>query len=303
MVSATEQHGHDWAVGFDVGGTKIEASLVREDGTIGESLRVPSPATREATLRVIEEMARKLAKARPICGFGLGIPGTIDPKTGILRNAPNSPAINGTAFEADLVERLPGPVLLDNDANCLALSEHRFGAARGRDNVVAIILGTGVGVGVILDGRLLPSPRRLAPEPGHLPLNCWGRACACGNRGCVEAYLSGPSILGRYHEAGGDPRVTDTQTVFARTSDPLAKGVLDETRMLFSRFVAGLVSVYDPDIVILGGGVSQQPLFRESRDEVARAIFGSREAPPIVGALFGASSGKLGAACLVFDQS
>jgi fructokinase len=286
----------------DVGGTKVEGSLISENGGVHRTLRGPSPDENKAMLALIEEMVRELRGDTAIAGVGFSIPGSIDPETGLLRNAPNSPAINGTPLARDLEERLPHPLFFHNDANCLVLSETRFGAARGYSQVVGIIMGTGTGAGVIHEGRLFHTPSGLAPEPGHLPLKFDGRPCMCGLNGCVEAYLSGPSILRRYHEIGGK-HATTLEIFENERGDPAAAAVLAETRMLYARFIAMLVSIYNPEVIVLGGGLSHQPMYYQQEELIAHYSFGTNKVPPILPAKGGDASGKLGAATLVFDHS
>lgn len=287
------------ALGLDIGGTKVEGSLIDEHGRILKTVRRDTPKENAAMLALVSQVVAELAGAHAIVGVGCAIPGSLDPN-GILRNAPNSPAIQGTALAADLAARVPFPLAFENDANCLALSERSFGAARGYDHVVGIILGTGLGGGVITAGKVLRGARGLAPEPGHLPLDVKGRPCQCGNRGCAEAYLSGPSLLRRYHDGGGDLSVKDTRELFRRPEDGVAKAVLAETCELFARFVAALVSLYDPQVFVLGGGLSLQPMFYHQQDQIARYSFGTDQVPPILAAQHGDTSGKLGAAALIF---
>lgn len=295
MSSAT---GRQTAIGIDLGGTKIEGALVRADGEVLASERVPAPAAGPALLSAVAGLVERLSAGAQPLGVGCSIPGSLDPVSGLLRNAPNSPGIEGTPLARDLATRLPGRRLaFENDANCLIKSEQRFGAGRGAEHLVGVILGTGVGCGVISGGRLLASWRGLAPEPGHIPLRS-GRACKCGNDGCVEAWLSGPSVLRRYREAGGG--LPDTPDLFA-SDEPLARRIVDETLALFARFVAMLGSIYDPERVILGGGLSLQPAFYQQRERIARHLCGSDQPPEVLRAEGGDASGKLGAAALIFD--
>lgn len=286
-----------YAIGLDIGGTKVEGSLVDEQGQVHATLRQSSPSDPIEMLDLLTEMVHALAGSHPVTGVGCAIPGSLD-RQGILRNAPNSPAIQGTPLAANLSARLPYRLVFENDANCLAISERAFGIARGYNHVVGLILGTGVGGGVIIDGRPLHGARGLAPEPGHLPLDIHGRRCACGNRGCAEAYLSGPSVLRRYRDANGDPAVSDTRQLFTRPDDPIAQAIIEETKELYARFIAALISLYDPELFVLGGGLSLQPLFYQQAERIATYAFGTTEVPPIHPAQHGDASGKLGAAAL-----
>lgn len=289
-----------WVVGVDIGGTKIEASTINNQGEVASTLRLPALPDNEAMLTRIVAMIDQLRNEKPIEGVGFSIPGSLDPH-GVLRNAPNSPGIDRTSLAADLGTRLNLPTAFENDANCLALSEYHFGAARGYRHVVGIILGTGLGGGVLVDGKVLNGSRGLAPEPGHLPFDVNGRRCLCGNRGCAEAYLSGASVLRRYHDAGGDPIVSHTRTIFERSQDPIAQAIIEETAYLFQRFIATLVSLYDPEVFVLGGGLSLQEMFYRQTEAVASYCFGTDQVPPIVKAERGDASGKLGAAALILD--
>lgn len=290
-------------LGFDVGGTKIEASLVDEDGALLQTRRVPTPPDRETHLQVMVELVDALSQGHRVAAIGFAIPGSLDPKTGLLRNAPNSPQINGTPFGLDLGRRLKQPLFFDNDANCLVRAEGRFGVARGVAHVVGIIMGTGLGAGVLSDGRMIQGSRGLAPEPGHTVLHHYGRPCLCGNRGCAEAYLSGTSVYARYREAGGEALANGARDVFAsQSSNPVAAAVVRETMELFSRFVAGLIALYDPALIVLAGGLSAQAAYYQQSEAIAGYAFGTNEVPPLKAAKFGPTSGKLGAAALAFDN-
>lgn len=281
-------------LGIDIGGTKIEGSVIDTQGTIHKTIRIQTPKDTPSFLKSLLQLISDLQKDHSIQKIGFSIPGSIDPKTKILRNAPNSPEINGTTFFEDLKQYLDTPFICENDANCLIYGEWKLGAAKGYKNAVGLIMGTGFGSGVILNNALFKSQNGLAPELGHTPLIVGGRPCLCGNSGCVEAYLSGTSILKRYHEKGGSQDIQTTQQVFEIT-DPVADNIRQETQNLFSRFVANLTSIYDPEIIILAGGLSKQPLYDECQPLIKQAIFGSDLAPPLKLAQFGDASGKVGA--------
>lgn len=292
------------ALGIDLGGTKIEHSVVDSKGVILNSHRIATPDSYDDLKRYLLELFDFTSGNHPdLCGVGLSIPGSIDPKTGLLRNAPNSPAINGTDFFMCLKLETKLPLYIENDANCLALSEYNFGVARNMQNFVALIMGTGFGSGVFLEGMPFKSSQDLAPELGHSLLDYKGRLCLCGNRGCVEAYLSGPSILARYQEAGGQIAKT-TEEIFDSTKhhDPIAATIIEQTKEMFIRFIASLVSIYDPQIIVLGGGLSNQTLYYGLETEIASFVFGSDHAPKILKAKHGDASGKLGAASLCFTE-
>lgn len=293
------KYARRYAIGFDIGGTKIEAAVISQEGLVTHTVRHQTPPMAIDMAKLILMLTQELQNKKPdVCGVGFSIPGSLEPKTGVLRNAPNSPSINQTDFFPKLISQIKLPYKVENDANCLMLSEARFGAAKGYSNAIGIIMGTGFGSGVWLDGKLFVGQRRLAPELGHTVLDVNGRLCLCGNQGCAEAYLSGPSILKRYHEAAGCICRT-TEEIFV-VEDPIAKMIVQETLHLFDRFMAMLVSVYDPEIIILGGGLSRQKIYYGREEKIARHVFGSTEMVKIKPAAHGDASGKLGAATLFF---
>jgi fructokinase len=290
-----------FAIGIDLGGTKIEAALVRNDGHILRSQRKHITRSFEGLKKDFHEIITAVHQDEPLIGIGCGIPGSLDPKTQHLRNAPNNPEINGTDFFVQLKKEFDLPILYDNDANCLVRSEHLFGVLKNCQTAVGIILGSGVGGGVLLNGKVFHSHRGLAPELGHTLANVNGRRCLCGNKGCVESFLCGPAILARYHEAGGDQSVAQTKEIFERVeSDKVAQQIVQETKEIFSRFIAAIVAMYDPEKIVLGGGLAHQKIFYECQDLIAKYIFGSNEPPPVVFAQHGDASGKLGAAAMWF---
>ncbi len=287
------------AIGFDIGGTKIEAAVISQEGLVTHRVRHQTPPMAIDMAKLILMLTQELQNKKPdVCGVGFSIPGSLDPKTGILRNAPNSPSINQTDFFPKLISQIKLPCKVENDANCLMLSEARFGAAKGYSNAIGIIMGTGFGSGVWLDGKLFVGQRRLAPELGHTVLDVNGRLCLCGNQGCAEAYLSGPSILKRYLEAGGH-LCQSTEEVFVSV-DPLAKSIVKDTLYFFDRFMAMLVSVYDPEVIVLGGGLSLQNDYYGREEKIASHVFGLTEMVKIKPAAHGDASGKLGAAAMFF---
>ena len=287
------------AIGIDIGGTKVEGALVDPMGNVVQTLRQPSPTSIEDFCRMLREMVRTLSGIHPIQGIGFSVPGSIDPLTYKLRNAPNSPAINGRDLQLEFQLHLPFLLAFENDANCMLSSEMRYGAAKDVRNVVGIILGTGVGGGVSINGKIFKGHNGLAPEPGHLPIDINGRICECGNRGCVEAYLSGKSILKRFRELGGRARFT--RSIFRRWREPASRAILSETAHIYARFIAMITSIYDPEMIVLGGGLSNQKFFYQQNHLIEQFLFGTRECPKIVPAAGGDASGKLGAALLIFD--
>ncbi len=293
-------------IGVDYGGTKIEAAALDAEGRVVARVRQPNPGDYDGGLRtvglVVDEIERQ---AGPCPRVGVATPGSVSPRTGMIRNG-NSVWLNGRPFGQDLQRTLGRPVRLANDANCLALSEASDGAAAGQGVVFAAILGTGVGAGVVAGGRLIEGRNGVTGEWGHMPLpwpagvdelpplDCW-----CGLKGCIETYVSGTG-LARDHERTTGVRLTAEQVVAAgRGGDVEAGATLDRYVGRLARAFAVIVDVLDPDVIVLGGGMSNvEALYERLPAAIAPMIFSDLFETPIVKALHGDSSGVRGAAWL-----
>jgi len=289
-------------LGLDLGGTKIE--VVALDSSEQERLRrrIATPqGDYAATLRAIIDLIAA-AEADLACRatVGLGIPGSLSVQSGRVRNA-NSTCLNGQPLQADLERLLGRSVRIENDANCLALSEATDGAAQGAGVAFAVILGTGVGGGVVVNGQLVSGRNRIAGEWGHNPLPWptsaeWdGPPCWCGRRGCLETWLSGPALAASYSPIA-DAIALETA---AEAGDSLAIGALDLWLDRCARALASIVNVLDPDVIVLGGGLSKihdLPTRLQARWEPW--IFSDWVETRIVTARYGDSSGVRGAARL-----
>jgi fructokinase len=278
-------------IGVDLGGTKIEAAALRADGEPFVRRRAATPAgdyndTLSAIAALVEAVEREAGARAP--RIGVGTPGTPSRATGLMKNA-NSTILIGKPLERDLGERLGRPVRLSNDANCFALSESSGGAAAGASVAFGVILGTGVGGGIAAAGRVLEGRNGIAGEWGHNPLP-WphederpGPRCYCGKRGCIETFLAGPR-LAEQRSASGEEAAT------AAYEDRLA------------RALASVVNVLDPDVIVLGGGVSNlDRLYENVPPLLAQYAFSDRIDTPILRARYGDSSGVRGAAMLWDD--
>lgn len=252
------------AIGVDLGGTKIEAIALDADGATLWRERVPTPAGDYRA--ILDTIAALVARAeRDLgtsgCSVGVGTPGT-PTHAGLIKNA-NSTCLNGQPLQRDLAAVLQRPVRLANDANCLALSEATDGAAAGAPVSFSVILGTGVGGGIVVDGRLLDGPNGLAGEWGHMPLP-WADAherdapaCFCGRRGCIETWLSGPGIA-RDHAANGGASLTAREIdARAATGDAACAATLQRHASRLARSLALVIDLLDPHVIVLAGGVSQ----------------------------------------------
>jgi fructokinase len=290
------------AFGLDLGGTKIEAAALAPDGVFLARVRRPTPGAYEAGL---EAVAEALAEAERQAGvqaarIGIGGPGSVNPLTGRMRNA-NSTWLNGQPFPGDLARRLGRPVRYANDADCLAVSEARDGAAQGHDPVFAVILGTGCGGGLTVGGRLVTGAHGIAGEWGHSPLpsptpeETPGPACWCGRRGCLETWLSGPGL------ARDDGRGLTAEAVAERAAQKEAQALasLERHAGRLARGLAGVVNLLDPGVIVLGGGVGGIPGLAEGLAERIRPhVFSDDWRCEGVRPRFGDSSGVRGAAWL-----
>lgn len=294
-------------IGVDFGGTKIEAAALTPDGAFAARLREPNPGSYDAAIDIVARLIARVeteAGATPGGPVGLAIPGSPSPHTGLIRNA-NSTWLNGRPFAADLEAALGRPVRLANDADCLAVSEARDGASAGARVVFAAILGTGCGGGVVVDGRLVSGANGVAGEWGHTPLpwpdaDEWpGPECWCGRRNCLELWLSG-SGLQRDHLARTGQALTGEAIVeAARAGDAEAGPTLDRYIDRLGRALAVIADILDPDVFILGGGLSNVgELYDRLPPLIARHVFADRWEGRVAPARWGDSSGVRGAAWL-----
>jgi fructokinase len=294
------------ALGIDLGGSKIEIIALDEQGAVLLRRRRPSPrGSYRATLDAIRELVAGVEAdlgARGTVGFGT--PGAISPATGLLKNS-NSTWLNGKPLDRDLAEVLERPIALANDADCLALSEATDGAAAGAATVFAVILGTGVGGGLAVHGKVLAGPNAIAGEWGHNPLP-WpephelpGPPCYCGLAGCIETWLSGPGLARDYRHHAGVERDPPTIVAAAAQGDAPADAALRRYEHRLARGLAAVINLLDPQAIVLGGGLSQLPRLYTAVPAIwDRYVFSDTVRTPLVPAKHGDSSGVRGAAWL-----
>lgn len=289
-------------IGVDFGGTKIEAAALDAGGRVLARVRSNSPRDYEAGLQAVRDLVAEAERQAGVisASVGVGGPGSPSPVTGLMRNA-NSTQLNGHPFPADLARVLERPVRYANDANCLALSEATDGAGAGHDVVLAVILGTGCGAGVTIGGRILEGRNAIAGEWGHMPLP-WptaqehpGPECWCGRRNCLELWISGTG-LARDH---GERRTAEAVVSAARNGEAGAKAALDRYVDRLARGLAVVCGVLDPDIIVLGGGMSNvDELYERLPGAMAPLVFSDIFTTPVARAEHGDSSGVRGAAWL-----
>ncbi len=296
-------------IGIDLGGTKIEGVVLDDAGAIRFRERRATPrGDYEGTIdALVDLVAAAEASIGRSATVGIGMPGAISPATGLVKNA-NSTWLIGRTLDRDLEARLGRPVRLANDANCFALSEASDGAAAGAPVVFGVIVGTGCGGGVVVHGQVLTGPNAIAGEWGHNPLP-WpareelpGPECYCGKRGCLETYLSGPGLARDYATcAGVDPADIKGATVVARAADGErhAADALDRYAHRLARGLATVINTLDPDVIVLGGGVSNVAMLYEAVPRwLGEFVFSDHVATRIVPPMHGDSSGVRGAAWL-----
>ncbi|MBN2417250.1 ROK family protein [bacterium] len=293
-------------IGIDLGGTKVEACLMDGSRTLLERRRVFSEPGKgiDAVIDTIVGLVQTVAGGTPVGAVGMGTPGTFDAEKNILFGSPHTPVYETPGFIARTGERLGVPVVVENDANCLALAEFYETCAGTFRYVMAVILGTGMGCGLMLDNRLYRGPRGGAGEIGHTSIDINGRLCTCGRRGCAEAYLSGPCISSRYREMTGlDLAAADIGKRYD-AGDAAAAALLDESCRMLGEVLANAVNMLDLEAVILGGGVSNLPVWYEKTPAYMRkSFFGPpRNEVPILKAQLGDSAGVFGAAYLALRE-
>jgi len=293
-------------IGIDLGGTKIEAVALGESGDQLARHRVPTPRDDyEGTLVAIVDLVQRIeSDLRTSASVGIGMPGAISPATGLVKNA-NSVWLNGRHLAEDLVGALGRPVRLANDANCFALSEAHDGAAAGSPVVFGVIVGTGTGGGVVVHGRVLTGPNAVAGEWGHNPLP-WpradelpGPACYCGQNGCIETFLSGPAIARDHRQTTGEDLTAVEIASRASKGDAAAETTLVRYEERMARALASVINVLDPDVIVLGGGMSNVGrLYTNVPRLWGRHVFSDRVDTRLVPPRHGDSSGVRGAAWL-----
>lgn len=297
-------------IGIDLGGTKIEGLVLDSVGTETARRRIATPRGDYAgTIAAIADLVRTLEPEAGAAGasVGIGMPGTLSPRTGLVKNA-NSTWLNGRPLDKDLERALDRPVRLQNDANCFAVSEATDGAAAGAATVFGVIIGTGCGGGIVVDGKVLTGRNAIAGEWGHNPLpwpdgSEWpGPECYCGRRGCIELWASGSGFTADHARRTGQELSSPEIVALAAAGDDAAAASLELYADRLARGLAGIVNVLDPDIIVLGGGMSNvDRLYELLPERLSNWCFSDGVDTPIRRAMHGDSSGVRGAAWLWND--
>jgi fructokinase len=293
-------------IGIDLGGTKIEVLAIDDKGAELARHRIATPQndyeqTIQAMVGLVQRMEQETGQVGTV---GAGIPGSISGITGLVKNS-NSTWLNGRPLDKDFASALGREVRIANDANCLAVSEATDGVAAGKYVVYGLILGTGCGGGVAIDGRVHTGPNGVAGEWGHIPLP-WasadetpGPACYCGKRGCMEQWVSGTGIALDYKKMTGRTRTTREIVTDFESGERDAAASIERFEDRLSRGLAQVINTLDPDVIVIGGGVSRlQHIYQELPKRLPAYVFGGEMRTPILPAMYGDSSGVRGAAWL-----
>ena len=318
----TQGSGDGHLIGVDVGGTKVAAGLVNAAGEITRQTRTPmvandAAAGLAAVITAIDSVRKAASQSEPISGIGICAPGPLDPRTGIVINPPNLPGWRNFPLAAEISKVYEVPVRVDNDGNAAALAEALWGAGRGFRNVFCATIGTGIGTGIVFDGRIYHGRTGAAAEGGHNTIDYRGPRCGCGKLGCIEALAAGPAIARRAFEkiardcrasailelAGGHPdRITSEMVGKAYAAgDPLAKEILQETAVFLTIWLGNIVDLLEPDVMIIGGGAGamMRPFFGEIWDLLPTWCVNTHcQDIPLVAAHYGGDAGIAGGAAL-----
>ncbi|UCH95560.1 MAG: ROK family protein [Candidatus Aminicenantes bacterium] len=295
-----------YVVGVDLGGTKVEACLMDTKRNVYNRYRQPVQAAQglDLVMQNIQAVIREVAEGKPYAAVGMGTPGTYAPEADRIYGSPHTPVYEIPGFIQGLKDVLEVPLVVENDANCLALAEF-FASCEGKYRyVLAVIMGTGFGSGLILDNKLYRGARGGAGEIGHTTIVFNGRLCECGRRGCVEAYLSGPSLSRRFYDLS--KKNLDAPGIYNlyQQEDPQAAALFEESFKMLGEVFANAVNTFDLEAIILGGGVSNIPAwYQQVPPYMKKSLFGiPRGDIPLIPAKLGDSAGVLGAAYLALRQ-
>ncbi|MCG6889456.1 MAG: ROK family protein [Gammaproteobacteria bacterium] len=292
-------------LGIDLGGTKTEVLVLDSDQRPLYRERFATPAQDyEAILSSIVTQVRRAQSSFGVdISVGIGIPGALSPRSGKLRNS-NTQCLNGRELLRDIEYRLQREVRIENDANCFALSEAQGGAGRGYRVVFGVIIGTGTGGGLVVDGKLLNGPHAITGEWGHNPLPWWraedgAPACYCGKQACIETYLSGPGLARNYRLRAGHSLSSAEIVAAAASGDESCRQMLECYYDQMARSLAQLINIVDPDAIVLGGGMSNiDAIYPAVAARLGDYVFSDFVATPLLKATRGDSSGVFGAALL-----
>lgn len=289
--------------GIDLGGTKTEGVVLDPNGTVLHRERIPTEADKGydhiiSRIQKLSDLLETAVHQKPKI-IGVGTPGVLDPITCTLKNS-NTLCLNSRSLKGDIEKALGIEALLANDANCFALAESRLGASKGAKVTFGVIMGTGVGGGIVIDGKILEGKQGIAGEWGHNVLDPAGKACYCGKLGCVETVLSGPALEQHYHEISGKKlTLAEIFAEFKQGHNSFATEIANRLVQNFGRALSVVINILDPDVVVLGGGLSNiDILYTLGLLELQKNVFNTRLETILVKNALGDSAGVFGAALL-----
>lgn len=286
-------------IGIDLGGTKIEGIVLDADGNECFRKRIPT-VQQQGYHAIVDQIVGLYEELRAYAGghptFGIGTPGAVSHRTGLLKNS-NTLCLNGQPLRQHLEARLGRKIAIENDANCFAMAEAIYGAGRGKAMVFGVIMGTGCGGGIVANRRVWSGTQAIAGEWGHMSIDPQGPPCYCGSSGCVETLISGGGLEKRWRDRHGDAKPLREIVDAWRAGDESATAFMKEFLAHFGRALANLINILDPGVVVLGGGVSNiDELYTEGVEQVRRCIFSDSLETPIKQHETGDSAGVVGAA-------
>ena len=287
-----------YKIGIDLGGTKTEGVLVDEEFQVIERKRVPTNQNNgyESILETIQDLVSDLKKNNEKTSIGVCTPGALSKESGLIKNS-NTQCLIGKDLKNDLEKILDQEISIENDANCFALAEARLGAAKNHDTVFGVIMGTGVGGGLVIDGKIHSGRTNIAGEWGHHCIKPNGNECYCGRKGCVETYISGPALEKKWNElTNQNLSVAD---IVKNSQEDAYKTWKSEFLENFGLSMANVIDILDPDAIVLGGGLSNIPfLYNEGKNLVYENVFSDIVDTPILKNQLGDSAGVFGACIL-----
>jgi len=286
-----------YKIGVDLGGTKTEIIVLDENLNVIERKRVPTPQNNyDEIINTITTLVSDVSQSTSDFSLGICCPGAISKQTGLIKNS-NTQCLIGKSLKEDLENKIQKNISIENDANCFTIAESKLGAGIGFDLVFGVIMGTGVGGGIVIDNTLHSGRTNIAGEWGHHTLHQNGNSCYCGKKGCVETYISGPSLEKRWNQFTG---LTQTMPEIIENFDNrIGKQWKNEFLENFGHGLANVIDILDPDVIILGGGLSNIDfLYDEGKESIYSKVFSDMIKTPILKNNLGDSSGVFGAALL-----
>ena len=286
-----------YRIGVDLGGTKTEIIVLDENLNVIERKRVPTPQNNyDEIINTITTLVSDVSQSTSDFSLGICCPGAISKQTGLIKNS-NTQCLIGKSLKEDLENKIQKNISIENDANCFTIAESKLGAGIGFDLVFGVIMGTGVGGGIVIDNTLHSGRTNIAGEWGHHTLHQNGNSCYCGKKGCVETYISGPSLEKRWNQFTG---LTQTMPEIIENFDNrIGKQWKNEFLENFGYGMANVIDILDPDVIILGGGLSNIDfLYDEGKESIYSKVFSDMIKTPILKNNLGDSSGVFGAALL-----